>query len=411
VASQSDRSQALRCTISVGSAYVVQGIVAAVGVTLLATLAQAGTPIEQQAGLLASGAIPWVLKFVLALLLDMRPSASLRVRAVLLTGLQLCAAGCLWGLAVAWAERDATGSSSIATLTLAWITLNFILSVQDVVVDNLALDSLRGRQSWTATAMGAGHLIGMGLLGSMVLGETLAEQGMAAGLRVTAGWVAIVAAVCGASIWLPGRPTRVGRETAEARAEPTPAASSWLAWIALVFVALMLGSNMTSAITYEFVFVYLAWDLVDYTRVLLPIGTIAGIAGALAMGPLVAKLGPVRATMIAGAAMGAIWLVFATAPALWHTPSLIASYAGFEAVLQSALFVGAHALALIFVARSALPTTAFVLVMAALNLPRVLAPLLAPTLVELGWVAVFAVCGVAQLIAVAGLWPLRRANL
>jgi PAT family beta-lactamase induction signal transducer AmpG len=411
VASQSDRSQALRCTISVGSAYVVQGIVAAVGVTLLATLAQAGTPIEQQAGLLASGAIPWVLKFALALLLDMRPSASLRVRAVLLTGLQLCGAACLWGLALAWAERDATGSSSIATLTLAWITLNFILSVQDVVVDNLALDSLRGRQSWTATAMGSGHLIGMGLLGSMVLGETLAEQGMAAGLRVTAGWVAIVAAVCGASLWLPGRPTREIAQASSARAEPTREVAGRLAWIALVFMALMFGSNMTSAITYEFVFVYLAWDLVDYTRVLLPIGTIAGIAGALAMGPLVAKVGPARATMIAGAAMGAIWLVFATSPALWRTPSLIASYAGFEAVLQSALFVGAHALALIFVARSALPTTTFVLMMAALNVPRVLAPLLAPTLVELGWVAVFAVCGVAQLIAVAGVWPLRRASL
>ncbi len=71
--------------------------------------------------------------------------------------------------------------------------------------------------------------------------------------------------------------------------------------------------------------------------------------------------------------------------------------------MQAALLVGLHALALVAAARSPLPITGFVLAMAALNLPRVLGPLLAPTLVEHGWVAVFAGCGAVQILAGIGL--------
>lgn len=409
MASPRESAQALRCVAAVGSAYLVQGIVAGVGVVLLGVLAQGGTSLEQQAGLLASGAVPWVLKFFVALLLDASPSAPLRLRAVLLAGLQLCAAACLWGLAAAWAEREASGTDSLATLAVVWVTLNFVVALQDVLIDNLALDTLRAHPSWTAMAMGLGLALGMGVLGSLVLGEAMAQHGLVAGFQRPAGWVAIVAMLCGPLLWLPGRPARPASASLRERL-PSGEQLRTLLGLALLFVAVMFGTYLTGAITYEFVIGHLQWDPIDFTRTVTPVATIAGIVGALAMGPLVAKLGPARASMIAGAGLGLAWLWLAGASPWWHAPGLLPSYAGCEATLQSALLVGLHALALTAVARMPLQTTAFVLAMAALNLPRVLAPLFGPSLAGLGWVGAFAACGVLQLIAVAGLWPLRRWN-
>ena len=412
-----DQVQALRCVAAVGSAYLVQGIVAAVGVLLLGALADAGTPIEQQAGLLAGAAVPWVLKCAVAVVFDVARSWPLRLRAAVLAGLQLCAAACLWSLAAAWAERDAGGVDSLRAIAIAWITLNFIASLQDVVTDNLALDTLRGRQAWTATAMGLGHAVGMGI-GSMVLGTALGKSGMVAALRMPATWVAILALICGALVWMPGRPARAHEATARAEAATVregllsgPQLRA-LAGVLLLFAALMLGSNLTQAIAPEFLFGHLhgelQLDLAEASRLLPPIGAIAGIAGALAMGPLIARLDPARASMLAGGALGVVWLSFASVSAWWSAPAMLPTFAGFEGVLQSALMVGLHAIALIAAARSPLPTTAFVLAMAALNLPRALAPLMSPTIVEFGWVGVFVACGAIQLIAVAGLWPLRK---
>lgn len=399
---------ALRCVVAVGSAYLVQGIVAGVGAVLIGALAQAGTPIEQQAGLLAGGAVPWVLKFLVALLLDVSPSASLRLRAVLLASLQLCAAACLWGLAAAWAEREASGAGSLTMLAAAWVTLNVVVALQDVLVDNLALDTLRDRPSWAAVAMGIGPALGLGVLGSIVLGGTIGEHGMVAGFQQPAGWVAILAVLSGALLWLPGRPARVASELSTRERLPSGEQLHKLLGLALLFVALMLGTHLTGAIAYEFVFVHLQWDLIDATRIITPVATVAGIFGWLAMGPLIAKLGPVRASTIAGGALGVIWLWFASASSWWHAPAMLPSFAACEATLQAGLLVGLHALALTAVAGMSLSTTAFVLMMAALNLPRAVAPLFGPSLAELGWVNAFVVCGAVQLIAVAGLWSLRN---
>jgi len=81
--------------------------------------------------------------------------------------------------------------------------------------------------------------------------------------------------------------------------------------------------------------------------------------------------------------------------------------AGSEGVLQAGMMVGLHAVALLAASRSPMPTTVFVLAMAALNLPRVIAPLLAPQALALGWIGLFAACGVTQIVVSAGLWPLR----
>jgi hypothetical protein len=404
-----EQAQALRGVAAVGSAYLVQGIVAGVGAVLLGALAQAGTPIEQQAGLLAGGAVPWVLKCLVALLLDVSPSASLRLRAVLLASLQLCAAACLWGLAAAWAEREASGTGSLTMLAIAWVTLNFVVALQDVLVDNLALDTLRGHPSWAAVAMGIGPAIGLGVLGSFVLGGTIAEHGMVAGFEQPAGWVAILAVLSAALLWLPGRPARVASELSMRERLPSGEQLRTLLGLALLFAALMFGTYLTGAIAYEFVYVHLQWTLIDAARIIMPIATIAGVVGWLAMGPLIATLGPVRASVIAGGSLGLAWLGFAGASSWWHAPAMLPTFAGLEATLQAGLIVGLHALALTAVAGMSMSTTAFVLAMAALNLPRAVAPLFGPSLAELGWVGAFAVCGAIQLIAVAGLWSRRNA--
>lgn len=395
-------SRAPRLVTVVGAAYLVQGIVAGLGLLLLGALAQAGTPLEQQVGILAGGAIPWLLKFGVALLLDLMPSWPLRVRGWVLCGLQAGAAACVWALASSWDAGNLHG------LALAWVALNFAVALQDVLVDALALDTLAERRSWTATAMGFGHALGAGLLAPLIVQPYMIEHGIEAGLRFPVAWLVALALVPALALWLPGRPTRARSQAPAARELER---DDWLggAWALCVFVALMFGANATQAVGFEFLINHLEWDWADVAAILMPIGAIMGLLGALAAGPMVARLGPARATMIVSAALGLAWLSFAAASSSWHLRSVVVALAVPEAALQAALLVGLHALALRLAARAPLPTTGFVLAMAALNLPRVLAPMLAPKLLLVGgFVGVFAACGAFQCLSSLGLWPWRR---
>lgn len=390
----------------VGAAYLVQGLVAAVGVLMLGRLAQLGLPLEAQVGILASGAVPWILKFVVALLLDLGPSWPLRLRGLVLAVLQGGAALCLWALASAWGSELAP--ASISTIATGWIALNLAVALQDVLVDGLALDTLAGHRAQAAAAMGLGHALGAGMLGPLVLGGRIVERGMHAGLDAPAWWVAGLALIPAVALWPRGqaRPTKARAQLAAQRPREAGDLARLVA-VPVLFAALLFGASATSTLSYEFLFAELRFDYAGYARLILPVGAFAGIAGALGWGPLVSRLGPARASVIASVGLGLAWLSFAAASPLWAERGAVALLAGAEGVLQSALLVGLHALALAAAARSPLPTTAFVLAMAALNLPRVLAPLVAVELAGLGWVGVFAALGAAQLVVSAGLWPLR----
>jgi hypothetical protein len=389
----------------VGAAYLLQGIIAAVGFLLLGALAQQGIPLETQAGILASGAVPWVLKFGVALGLDLGPSWPLRLRGLVLTGLQACAAACLWGLASAWGEG--ASPDSVTAIAVAWIALNLVAALQDVLVDALALDTLACHRARTATAMGLGHALGGGLLGPLIIAGRIADHGMLAGLQLPVWWAVLLAALPAALLWMPGQPHKA-RSQLPATREREPGELARLVWIPVLFVALTFGANATSAFGSEFLFQALQFDYGTYATMILPVGAFAGIVGVLSMGPLVAKLGPARASMIAALGLGLVWLMFASASPVWEHDGVIATLVGCEGLLQTAMLVGLHALALVAAARSPLPTTAFVFAMAALNLSRVLAPLVAVDLVSLGWIGAFAGLGAMQLLAAAGLWPLRK---
>jgi uncharacterized integral membrane protein len=393
----------------VGVAYLIQGLIGSVGVLMLGRLAQLGAPLEDQVGILASGAIPWVLKFAVALLLDLGPSWPLRIRGLVLAGLHACAAVCVGALALAWVDVGADSPISVLTIGVGWVALNVCAAAQDVIVDALALDTLGGRRAAAATAMGVGMGLGFGLLGPLVVGGRIVSVDMAAGLRLPAWWIAGLALVPALVLWQPGRPSKAREQPASREREP----GDWLLllWILALFVALMFAANLTQAVSYEFLFQELRWDYPRYASKLLPIGAVAGIVGALACGPLVARLGPARAAMLGSTALGLGWLCFAGLEPRWSIHAVIMGLAAWEGLLQSALLVGLHALALLAAARSPMPTTAFVLAMAALNLPRVLAPLLAVQAVAIGWVGLFAACGLLQVLAGAGLWPLVLADL
>ncbi len=381
----------------IGGAYLLQGIVAALGALMLGILAQLGVPLETQVGVLASGAVPWVLKVVLGLLLDLGPSWPLRVRACVLTGLQLAAAIAMATLARVWLDGEGGLPSSVLLVGLGWVVLNLALATQDALVDALALDLLGNQRSWTAAAMGLGHVVGGGVIVPLLIGGVIGREGMGAGLRATVPWLAGVALLPVALLWARGRPVRA-RDQPLARASKRP--NEWARLLAIppLFVLVMLTPNLTQALSGEFLFAHLRWDIETASK-LLPIGAIAGVLGALAWGPVVQRFGAARATMIASLALGLAYLLFGAAQASWSQVLVVQLLAGAEGFLQPALLVGLHALALWLAARSPLPVTAFVVAMAAINLPRVLGPMLAPTLFEHGFVGVFVACGAIQLVA------------
>jgi hypothetical protein len=400
----SDRDLAAwRPSVVIGSTYVAQGLVYFVGAQMLAMLVQLGTPIEQQVGLLATGALPWVLKFVLGLLMDLGPSWPLRVRALVCATLLAGAALATAWLGQAWASGV---PESLAAVAWGWLAINVALAVQDAIVDALALDLLADHRALAATGMGLGHAVGLGLIGPLWIYSAMVEGGLAAGFEITAVMVAVVAATP-LLLWAPGTPTKAS-ERATAKREQT--LSDWLYLLAIPLIAFvaMLGINITAAVGTEFLIGHLAWDSTDYATRVVPIGAVAGLLGALAWGRLLGATNPARAGALASLLLGALWLVFASLSDHWTALWSIRMINFGEGFLQAAVMVGVFALALRAAARSPLPITSFVLVMAALNLPRVVGPLLAPGLVERGWVAMFAVCGAVQILAGIALALLAR---
>jgi hypothetical protein len=389
----------------VGAAYLVQGLIAAIGLLLMFRLALAGVSLEAQGGIFASGAIPWVLKFAAAVLLDLGPSWPLRVRALLLTILQAGAAVCVWALAQTFVGAEAGVPPSVPAVALGWFTLNLCGAAQDVIVDALALDTLADHRPAAATAMGVGVALGSYVLGLWVVGARIDSVGVTAGLLWPVAWIAVLALLPILLLWQPGRPSKA-RERPESRT-PTAGELVKLLWIPPLFVALTFAGNLTGAITFEFFINRLGWDFPAYFAYVIPVAGLASLIGGFACGPLVARLGPARAAVIGSAMLGFVWLGFALAQPLWSQRATIMLLAGGEGLLQSAMMVALHALALVAAARTPLPTTAFVLAMASLNLPRVLAPLVAPHAIALGWAGLFIACGLAQLLASAGALPLN----
>jgi hypothetical protein len=206
-------------------------------------------------------------------------------------------------------------------------------------------------------------------------------------------------------LWRPDRPSKA-REQPESRAWRAEDLGR-CAWMLIAFSILLFAANLTQAVGSQFVLGRLGWEFPTDTATLSLIAAVTMLIGAFACGPLVAKLGPAWAAMICSALLGVVWLIFAGTEPLWSQRLWILTLSSWEGLLQPALLVGLHAIALSIAARTPMPTTAFVLGMGAINLPRVLAPLAAPHVLELGWAGLFVACGLLQIVASASIWPLR----
>lgn len=407
-----------RVATVVGGAYLVQGLVASMGVLMLGALAQLGTPLEEQVGVLISGALPWVLKFGLALGFDLGPRWSPRLRALALAVLNLGVALVFLRLAGLWTQASAGGSHAPAVAAIAplWVGINALLATQDVLVDNLAVDAdpARASRATLGALMGLGHALGFGLLGPLLLVPSVVASGMATGLHRSVPMIVLVGlAIAGLTATLPlARAPEEDPERPEAPARsssPSAALVLVLAAGLTAFALVMTGPNLTQAVSAELLFNELRWDYARYSRILVPLGAVLGLLGAAGAGPLSARLGPRRAGALAAALLGLGWIAFLAARPLWLHTGTVVALAVVEGLLQPAVLVTLHALALGLAARTRLPTTTFIAAMAAINLPRVFAPMLAVGLAERGWAALFigaavsTAAGAGLLAAVAAL--------
>lgn len=400
------RLPAWRGVATVGATYLAQGMVAGLGFVLIDYLAALEIPLEAQVGVLASGAVPWALKFVFALVLDLGPSWSLRARGVALSAIAIAAAALAWTLAGSWQGGAGPLPRDLSAVAISWVALNLAMASQDVIVDGLALDVLGEHRTATATAMGLGHAIGFGVLHPLIVTPRILAGGMPAGVRWIAVAVAMLAALPAVLLWAPGTPTK-----ARASRDREPAQPSVPVFVALlvVFVLATVGPNITQAVSAELLITELQWSFEQVSETLLPIAAVAGLLGVPLAGLAVARFGAPHTAAIACVGLATAWLVFAGLRPHWTADPTIVGMACAEGLLQPAMLVGLHALALTAAARSPLPTTGFVVAMAALNLPRVLAPLLAPdALASLGWVGFFALSAGFSAVAAGILAMLHR---
>lgn len=387
-----------------GGMYLVQGVVYGfAGFVLVPSLAARGVSLEGQAGLLALAGLPWVLKLGWGPILDRlggRGSASVRpVAAAAMLGMALLLAA----LARGWPSADQ--AVPLSRLQWTWLGLNLLLSLQDVATDALAIDRIApSRRGLANGIMLGGHHLGLEGIGGLVLGATVAASGIGGALWVMAA-IVLVLAPLPALLPRGGGVEGAHRESApgagallEALRELVTAPASRVAVVLALLV--MVGDVLTSTVTGELLVNRLHWTPQRITSELPPLLLAANVAGYLLAAAVVDRLGAATATRWGGMLLGAAWITFALAQEAWTHDAFFRSFVVAQALATAVMFVGVHA-ALMRTADGPARATRFVVLMALLNVPRALAPKLAPPLVQaLGLAGYFAACGVLQLAVV-----------
>lgn len=389
-----------------GGLYLVQGMVwGSGGLVVLPRLAAAGVSLDEQAGIFALSGVPWVLKLAWGPVLDL--PAVRRVPPVLVAAI----ATAVIGGALAWLGGVVDPASEVARITWLWLALNVALSLQDTATDAFAIDRIPARLRGAATAvMLAGHHVGAELLAGAWVGAWVAARGLA-GL-VNLAWVCVAIAVVVAMMSL-GDPSG-------SRA-PAPRGAVRDAVVALVrddagLRVLLLATVVfaadvaTSAASGQWLF-DLGWSPEQIAaRIVWPLlgGTLTGhLIAAVAIDRGHGHGARASAIAWSSAALGACWIGFALLASVWHVVAFVQVFVVVQAAITAVLYVAMHA-ALMDATAPALRATQFAALTAALNLPRVWAPLVATMLVgRTGFAAMFAICGLFQLaVAVMARWAI-----
>jgi len=386
-----------------GSLYLAQGIVYGFGgFILVPTLAAAGVSLGAQAGILALAGLPWVLKLFWAPVLD-RFGGLDSGRARSFAAVSMLAMGAV--LAALGAQPDLPAAP--VTVGWLWLLLNVALSLQDVSTDALVLDLVPPQERGvTNGVLLGGHHLGAEGVGSLGLGLIVASQGLGAALW---GQALIMIALAGLP-WLLPRPEHQG-----GRAPGSSGSSGAALWAALaellrtrsaagvaVVAALILSADvLTSTVSGQFWTRRLHWSVEELSTKLAPILLVSNLVAYALSTVVVDRLGHGRSAALGSVALGSLWIGFGLVPGFWSESTFLVAFVVAQALATAGLYVGLHA-ALMDATRPELRASHFAVLMALLNLPRVLVAPAAPAILEaLDYTGLFIAAGTFQ-IAMAG---------
>ena len=268
--------------------------------TLPVVLRESGYTLTQ-IGLASLLTLPWALKFVWAPLVDRVWSPRLGRRRTWILAMQAAAVVVLTVLAI-------VPSDEITVLMIGMFVLNVIAATQDIATDGMAVEILPSDERGVANGIQvAGYRVGMIFGGGVLLG-LYGDLGAHGTFAVMAGMTAL------ASV-----PVVMTRESAAPAKVESAGHVHFLrlpgAW-RLIAIALTfkLGEAFAKGMLRPFL-VDEGLDRRDVAWMVGTIGFVAGMAGALAGGALVGKLGRRRALVVFGGAQiatvaGYAWLAF-----------------------------------------------------------------------------------------------------
>jgi PAT family beta-lactamase induction signal transducer AmpG len=379
--------------------YVAQGMPHGfVGWVLIPTLAANGVSLEDQTGLIAMAGLPWVLKALWGPLLDRgkRPRTYILVAQVL--------------MALALVAMAATGDvvRNVALIAFIWLAHNVCMSLQDVATDALALDVIDEDERGKANAfMLGGHHIGAEIIGGLAMYWAVARWGLAAGLWGLAALLVVLTVV----VFLL-RVEGGGLSAARVREPFWPklreAFSSRAAVLGLVLAPLVLFADiMTSATTGEYLVNRLGWDVAEIPQILAPYTIAITLVGFVIAFAVVDRFGHRRVAAVGTVLLGLTWAVWGLAEPLWASKLFIYAMMLVQQLATPLLLVGLHAL-FMDLTSPRVRATNFVIFMALLNLPRVVAPKAGAYLVAaFDFAGMFVVAGAIQVAIVVLILAVR----
>jgi MFS family permease len=358
-----------------------------VGWVIVPTLAARGVTLEEQTGFIAMAGLPWVVKALWGPVLDRgkRPRTYILVAQVL--------------MALALVAMAATGDvvRNVTIVAFLWLAHNVCMSLQDVATDAYALDVLDENERGKANVyMLGGHHIGAEIIGGLAMYSVVARWGMAAGLWGLAILLVVLTVVVFLLRFEGGglAPARV-KEPFWPRLRE--ALSSKPAVLGMVLAPLVLFADiMTGAATGEFLVARLGWDRAEMAQVFAPYTMVTKLVGFAIAFAVVGRLGHRRVAALGTVLLGLTFAAWGLSEPLWSSKPFVYGLTLAQQLATPLLFVGLHAL-FMDLTSPRVRATNFVIFMALLNLPRVIAPQTGAYLVgALDFAGMFVVAGAIQ---------------
>jgi PAT family beta-lactamase induction signal transducer AmpG len=344
--------------------YVGQGIpYGFVTVALAAHLAAGGATAAEIGGVIAMAVLPWSFKWAWGPVVDSGRLAWLGRRRPWLILAQ--------ALMIATAAAIAlVPDTDVATL--GWVILlhNVFVGLQDVAVDALAVDQLKGADRERASGMMFGSAYVGTFLGGAGLGIVTARFGLPTAITaMTMAQAAILAVVI---VVREGAARRAGDGHAPGLlAMARGLARGMLAPRALrAAVAAFLLKVMPAALSVLMLVQLIerfGWSQERFSTVSGGVGVLLGLAASVAAGFLAGRFGPRRTAVVASVALGVAWITFGLAARWWNRTDVVFGYVAADTVCLAATSVSLFSI-FMRVASPAVAATQFTASMAIMNL-------------------------------------------